>query len=378
MFDLLDTTHTGIVPQSVGRHNRISAFMRIRQAGKLSRGGLSRLMGLSLPSISSITNDLLSAGLIVETDTSLARSEPRSLLAINPEWGCVVCVSMTSNLAVGAVDLAGNVFSLRSVAGDGMTQGLYRERFDALLLDAFRAVMDENRKRKALGVGVLSAGYVDDAGVVRFNGNLPRRDVNMGEVLRPLAPAPVCVEEEHRLLLLSKIWGPRWEGWRNAVALNPGWLGCGGGHALALNGRLYGGRRGMAGVDGEHLLAGPGEEEWGELARAVRALGGPGEYLERIRNNDPAARKALDGVVENYARRLAQVASFISPDVVFVYHPYSDCAPDFLDRVRQRAPRYASAMCLDGMEVRFGGRRSDEERIAAAALPVLNHCLLTV
>jgi len=378
VFDLLDTTHTGIVPQSVGRHNRISAFMRIRQAGKLSRGGLSRLMGLSLPSISSIINDLLSAGLIVETDMSLARSEPRSLLAINPEWGCVVCVSMTSNLAVGVVDLAGNVLSLNRVAGDGMTHGLYRERFDALLLDAFRAVMDESHKRKVLGVGVLSGGYVDDTGIVRYNGNLPRRDVDMKEVLHPLAPAPVCVEEENRLLLLSKMWGPQWEGWRNAVALNPGWLGCGGGHALALNGRLYSGRRGMAGIDGQHLLTSPDGDEWMRLSQAVRRLGSPGEYLERIRANDPAARQALEAVVENYARRLAQVASFISPDVVFVYHPYSDCAPDFLDRVRQKVSRYASPMCIEGMEVRFGGRRSDEERIAAAALPVLSHCLTTI
>jgi len=161
------------------------------------------------------------------------------------------------------------------------------------------------------------------------------------------------------------------------VALNPGWLGCGGGHALALNGRLYGGRRGMAGVDGEHLLASPNEDQWSHLSQTVRRMGSPVEYLERIRNNDPAAREALGEVVENYARRLAQVASFISPDVVFVYHPYSDCAPDFLDRVRQKASRYASPMCLDGMEVRFGGRRSDEERIAAAALPVLSHCLFT-
>jgi len=29
-------------------------------------------------------------------------------------------------------------------------------------------------------------------------------------------------------------------------------------------------------------------------------------------------------------------------------------------------------MSLEGLELRFGGRRSDEERLAAAALPVLD------
>jgi len=211
MFDMLDTTYSSLVPQRVGRHNRFSAFLRIRQAGKLSRGGLARLMGLSAPSISSIINDLLDEGMIVETDATLARSEPRSLLAINADWGCVLCVSMTSNLAVGVVDLAGNVLSLKKVAGDGMTHGLYQQRFDCLVLDAFRAALEENRKGNVLGVGVLSAGYVDDEGIIRYNGNLPRRDVDMREVLQPVAPALVCVEEEHRLLLLSKMWGPRWE-----------------------------------------------------------------------------------------------------------------------------------------------------------------------
>ena len=375
MLGLPETIPVGLGPKKIGEHNRSVALMHIRRCGKISRGDLAALMGLSLPSITSIVNGLLETGLIMETDASLARNEPRSLLAIDPDWGCVVCVSLTYNLAVGIVDLAGNTLSLERVAGDDITHFLYRDRFDDLVQDGVRRTLKANRHRRVLGIGVLSGGYVDDAGIIRYNGDLPQRDVDMREVLAPVTRETVCVDEEHRLLLLSKMWSNQWEGWQDAVALNPGGLGYGGGHALALNGRLYYGRRGMAGIGGELLGApytsGAGEE----MLEAVRCMGGMEEYLRRVGNNDASVRGILDRVIQNYAYRLGQVVTFLSPDVVFVYHPYSDCLPTFMDHVRTAAERPALPLCMEGLDIRFGGRRTDEERMVAAALPVMDRFL---
>jgi predicted NBD/HSP70 family sugar kinase len=203
---------------------------------------------------------------------------------------------------------------------------------------------------------------------------LGKRNVDMRKLLSSGTDLPVKVDEEFRLLLQSRLWREPLPKGRSAVALSAGLLGAGGGHALAIDGRIYAGRNGMAGLPGWRMEP-PYNDPPGKLGglprTEVRDMGGAGGYLKSLDRREPVALEVFDKALENYAYRLGQIANYLSPDTVFVYTPYLELGAEFLEQLRDRAIRYTEAESLEGMGLHFGGRRSDEERLVAAAIPVL-------
>lgn len=365
--------------ERMASHNRETILRHICRRRTISRMELADELGLSRATLTRIADNLLDHGIISEDPIPRApRDQPRSLLRLNPHWGCIVTVSMVYDLAVGVADLAGELLHQERICGDesrGAHHAAYRDNFDEIIPAAVERVLAAWKGQNILGIGVLSAGYVNADGIIVTSEGLNRRNVDMRQVLSQVTRMPVKVDEEFRLLLQSRLWFEPARDVQSAVALAPGLLGSGGGHAHSVSGRIYRGRNGMAGLPG-WLMMPPYEapsEAWATLPLTVfEPFGGGRGYLTALRANAPAAVELFDLAVKAYGWRLAQVVNYLNPDVVYLYTPYADRGEAFMDRVREAARPFAAAEGLEGMELCFGGQRNDEEHLVAAAMPLIS------
>jgi len=357
--------------QDMSRRNRAEVLSLIRRTGALSRMQLAQQLRLSPAALTKIASELLEAGILrQEPVLDLSPSQPRALLNLNPDWGHVLTVSITYNLAVGIVDLSGKVVEMSRLAGDDGTHDLYRDSFEDLLLPAVRRLLERWGTNGVFGIGVLSYGTVDRNGVILDNSELPDKNVDIRRVLSGVTKLPVYVDEESRLLLLARQWS-RAKPLSTAVAISCRMSGFGGNQALLINGRLHYGLRGLAGEPGWAVPVPHLPETWNAAMAAVGRMGGKEAYLEKLGQGAPEALNVYRLSIENFGYRVALMANLINPEAVFLFTDYLTLGEPFLDGVMEEARKHAAPMNLEGMQLLFGGRRSDEERLAAAALPVL-------
>lgn len=363
----------GAITHSVmGQSNRAAALRLIRRSGGISRVALSERLGLSRAAVTNIASGLVNMG-IVRDDVSanLARDLPRSMLHLNPDWGFVVTVNMTHNLAVGAVNMAGEVVSWRRLEGDDHSHVAYRDRFEELLLPAVQETLDQLRGKQVLGVGVLSYGEVDRSGLIRESVSLPRRDTDMAEVLAPVTDLPVRVDHEFRLLLLAHMWRSDPARFSNAVAMSGKLCGLGGAQAMIVEGNLCYGKDGFAGQYGWVKGAPYSGPEMAVMDARIAQAGGPGVFFQRLRDCDVEACELYRKAVANYGFRLAHIIDLLNTEHVLLYAAYFALGQRFLDDVRAETAKVASPKSMAGVEIRFGGGRTDEEHLTAAAMPLL-------
>ena len=355
--------------QEIAQRNRMSVVEAIRRHGPLSRKELADLLGLSPSTLTRIASQVVESGIVVERPVfDLRRGQPRARLEINPEWGHVLAVSITHQLHVGVVNVAGALVHSEQTLAGRVDHGALCEH----LRESVLRLLDEWVDANLVGIGVLSASYVDKQGIVR---DPERGALDLRGTIAEATDLPVSVGEEYRLLLLAKLRDMPSSPWEHVVALAPGPLGAGGGHALYTNGGIYYGRNGMAGLPGCFFGAPYTHDVGKEMLREIEAMGGMPSFMRFVERERPEALAVYAKVVENYGHRLAQVVGILNPDACLLYTPYATLGQSFLDRVIEAAREHMPAVCFDGMELLFGGERTDEERLLAAAAPVLSDVL---
>ena len=94
-------------PETIRRQNRSTVLAALRSDGQMSRTKISQMTGLSAATVTAITADLLSAGVLMsldDTDQSPApRGRPRIVLSFNPEFACVGVVALQMNKITASV-----------------------------------------------------------------------------------------------------------------------------------------------------------------------------------------------------------------------------------------------------------------------------------
>ncbi|MGO1431198.1 MAG: ROK family protein, partial [Halomonas sp.] len=129
------------------RHDNTLAVIRtLRDQGPVARVDLGALNGISSATVTSISAELLQQGLISErppeTPRPSGRGRPKTLIELDPQAACVVCVKLSINeiqLVVG--DFAGQVrHSEHHVVP---TLALSADAFETLLEEKISAVCDQ-------------------------------------------------------------------------------------------------------------------------------------------------------------------------------------------------------------------------------------------
>ena len=240
----------GAGQHTVRRHNLALVLREVAGPLPVSRAAVAARTGLTRGTVSSLVEELISAGLVTELAAARgATGRPASPLQLDPSGPAGLGVEIGVD-AVGAcvVDLTGAVRARRVAHSD------HRDELSAAGLATAEALATEVVAEAGLpiaGAAVALPGVVGADGVLVRAPNLPRWvDVAVGEELGGRLGLPVQAGNEADLAALAELWsgGPA-----DAIHVSGG-IGVGAG--ILLGGRLFRGASGRAGEIG-HVVVEP-------------------------------------------------------------------------------------------------------------------------
>jgi predicted NBD/HSP70 family sugar kinase len=340
---------------TVRRHNLALVLGEVAGPEPLSRAGVAARTGLTRGTVSSLVEELITAGLV--TELAAARGgpgRPASPLRLDPRGPAGLGLEVGVD-TVGAcvVDLSGSMRVQRTVASDHRDDvpdaGLAR-------LAELAADVVADAGLPIAGATVALPGVVGPDGVLERAPNLPRWvDVAVGAALSTrLGGLPVRAGNEADLAALAE----RWAGGPPDAVVVSGGIGVGAG--ILLNGALFPGAGGRAGEIG-HVVVEPDGP--------VCHCGGRG-CLETVAGLEAIAARPDAALAAGRALGIALAGAVHLLDVpaVVLGGGYPRCGPPLLDAVR--AELAARVFSRAGVDVRFSSLGPDAALRGAATAVV--------
>ncbi len=191
---------------------RQQIFERVRAAGQIARVQLAKDLAVSPASVTTVTSELIAAGLIEEISASReadpGRGRPAVALGVRADSHHVAGMKLSDRDQTAViVDFAGNIVAQDSVArqpGQMQTQDLLDD-VEKLLARVCAKAGLARRQLSALGIGV--PGFVDCAeGVVLWSSVLTERGVSFAAAASARLGLPVTIDNDANLIALAELW----------------------------------------------------------------------------------------------------------------------------------------------------------------------------
>ncbi|NQX26740.1 ROK family transcriptional regulator [Microbacteriaceae bacterium VKM Ac-2854] len=291
--------------------------------GPLSRGELSRRLGLSPASLTRLSRPFLERGLFVEgLEQGAGVGRPSKPLDVQIDARRFLGVKVTGDEALAVVtDLRANELASASVALGG------RELQDVVV--AIRAVAEKLGGEFA-GLGVTIGGKVGPDGVVLRAPFLGWRDVPLAAALAEATGLAVVVENDVVALTVAEHWFGLGRGINDFAVLT---IGAGVGYGLVIGDRVIAPPDAGLGLGGHYPLdsSGPLCPEGhrgcstamltvpGVTGQLTAVLGRPvtlGEVLERASAADRAASAIVAAAARAFGTMIAAIANLTMVDTV--------------------------------------------------------------
>ena len=336
----------------------------VRTHGQRSRAEIANDTGLSAPTVSGITADLIDRNLLYEHSTGESAGGRRPvMLALNATAGYVIGVKVTETAVIAVLtDLAATVIhrrrrQLKSTDVDHVVK---------LVADVTDDLRSKVPDAPVYGLGIGTAGVVDSGhGIVRHGTYAHWRDVPLGDLLYQRTGLPTIVENDVNALAVSEHWFGVGKGVANLLVVS---LGRGIGLGLILDGRLYRGARGGAGEFGhvkiadddtpcacgasgclEAVIADPALE-----AHFERLTGEPTSTeaaAKAARGGNDALRAVFTAAAEHLGRAISNLLNTLNPELVVLSGEGSHAADLMLDPLNAALQTHTFDGLLDGVDV---------------------------
>ncbi|GHB78019.1 transcriptional regulator [Streptomyces cirratus] len=294
---------TGGDPSLLRRINSAVVLRALRAAGSPTLTDLTRVTGLSRPTVEGVVEGLIGAGLVVEADAeegARRQGRPARRFRFRAEAGHLLGIEIGSHrVAVLLSGLDGRVIGAgtKDVAETASADERL-ERVRAAVADLLRRAGVPRDSLRAVGVG--SPGIVEADGTVRLGTALPGwTGLPLGDRLRRSFRCPVHVENDANAAAVAEHWKGAARDTDDMVFVMAG-LSPGAGSLIG--GRLHRGFGGAAGEIGAlHLL--------GREVTPERLLSTTGEPLHPL--DEPAVAEVFAMARRGDARAVAAVERFL-------------------------------------------------------------------
>ncbi|HTR32974.1 MAG TPA: ROK family transcriptional regulator [Gaiellaceae bacterium] len=322
-------------PQLIRAMNEQLLLEQLRRAAPLSRPELSRLSGLSKPTVALAIEGLERAGLVHVAGQRTGVRGPAALLyELRPDAGYVLALDVGREYIRGAVgDLSGAVRAKLSRRAPGASA---RSRVGELaaLADELLAAAGAKRRRVVLQTVVGSPGVVDPArDALRMAGNLPgwEQPRVLAELRRLLGPSTAIENDVDMAAVAEQAHGHG----RGASTFAFVSVGTGIGMGVVIDGKLHRGAHGGAGeiaylpiepdgVDPREVRSRGALEasvSSAAVVRSARAHGLDGNLSARrvfaaAAAGDERARAVVAREAALVAKALASIVAVVDPELI--------------------------------------------------------------
>lgn len=233
--------------QSAARPLRHQVFDYVRSRGRAARADITRALDISAGSATTLTADLIAAGMLREVQTpprDQGRGRPPVALEVVPEASYVIGLKLAFDKHTAVLaDFAGNVVSEATFAASDS------RRPQAQLISEINALIDRvlDAGSKSLSdvgaIGVGLPGIIDHTlGRVAWSSILQELDTDLGAALEAHLKMPVMLDNDANMLTLAELWFGRGRDMADFAVVT---IESGVGMGLVLDNQLYRGAHGM-------------------------------------------------------------------------------------------------------------------------------------
>jgi predicted NBD/HSP70 family sugar kinase len=326
-----DLAYVRLASSEVARDiNRDVILELVRAKQPVARVELARASGLYPSTVSSIVEELIEEGWVVEGGTQrLPRGRRPTLLSLNEDIVMLAVDVRPEQATIAVVDMNSRLLSQKAIVLPSNVERALPE-----LVSALERMREMHPTKTFEGVGLSMPGRVDPVTQqLVLAPNLRWAGHEIAGVIETALGLKVEMENEANACLIAEIWSGRLDGVSNAVLVA---ISEGIGTAVLSNGQMITGHGGLAGEFG-HVVLDPTGPECGcgrtgcwEMFASTRAAvryyseasgkkesGMTGTRLLNLAvDDDPAAVKALSRQAENLGRGLHAVTAALSPEVI--------------------------------------------------------------
>lgn len=326
-----DLAYVRLASSEVARDiNRDVILELVRAKQPVARVELARSSGLYPSTVSSIVEELIEEGWVVEGGTQrLPRGRRPTLLSLNEDIVMLAVDVRPEQATIAVVDMNSRLLSQKAIVLPSNVDRALPE-----LVAALERMREMHPTKTFEGVGLSMPGRVDPVTQqLVLAPNLRWAGHEIAGVIESALGLKVEMENEANACLIAEIWSGRLDGVSNAVLVA---ISEGIGTAVLSNGQMITGHGGLAGefghvvLDPTGLKCGCGRTGCWEMFASTRAAvryyneasgkkesGMTGTRLLNLAvDDDPAAVTALSRQAENLGRGLHAVTAALSPEVI--------------------------------------------------------------
>ncbi|MFF9143276.1 ROK family protein [Streptomyces sp. NPDC014861] len=370
----------------VRRHNLSLVLRTVHEAGETTRAAVAARVGLTRPAVSSLVEQLLDLGFLVESGKTFSGQAGRPGTVLKPAGTGPAGLGVEINVAyvsVCLVDLTGTDRIRRTVRVDN------RAAAPDVLARAAGIAAEALTEAEALGLGPAGAALalpgLVSGGTVRQAPNLGWHDTPAERLfgdalaaLRPIAPPlAVASDNEANMAALAELRFGAADGPRTFLHLT-GETGVGG--AVVVHGELLRGAHGFAGEIGHLVVDAEGPrcrcgsrgclEQYAGQAALLDAAGADtvDDLAARAERAEPRALAALGEAGRMLGRALSGAVNLLDPEAVVLGGIYPRLLPWLAPAVTaELAERVVSGLWpADAARLRAASPATDAARGAAA------------
>lgn len=316
---------TGGDPSLLRRINSAVVLHALRAADFATLTEVTRVTGLSRPTVEGVVEGLIEAGLVVETaaeeGATRRQGRPARRFRFRAEAGHLLGLEIGPHRVAAVLsDLDGRVMGTAAKDVDETAPADERiERLRTAVADLLRRRGVARSSLRAVGVG--SPGIVEADGTVRLGTALPEwTGLPLGERLRRSFKCPVLVENDANTAAVAE----HWKGAATEVddlvfvlaGLSPG-------AGALIGGRLHRGYGGAAGEIGALHLLGRDVTPETLLSTTDEPLHpldeqAVAEVFAQAREGDERARQAVERYIQRLVHDVAALVLALDPELVVV------------------------------------------------------------
>ncbi|MFE0650860.1 ROK family protein [Streptomyces sp. NPDC059534] len=370
----------------VRRHNLSLVLRTVHEAGETTRAAVAARVGLTRPAVSSLVEQLLDLGFLVESGKTFSGQAGRPGTVLKPAGTGSAGLGVEINVdyvTVCVVDLTGTDRVRRTERLDN------RAAAADVLSRAARIAAEALDEADGLGLAPAGAGLalpgLVSGGTVRQAPNLGWNEVEaerlFGAALTALRPGTVGLaltsDNEANMAALAELWSGTLGDVRTFLHLT-GEIGVGG--AIVVHGELLRGAHGFAGEIGHLVVDADGPrcrcgsrgclEQYAGQAALLASAGATGvpDLVRRAEKADPRALAALGEAGRMLGRALAGAVNLLDPEAVVLGGIYPRLlpwlAPALTDELSTRV--VSGLWTPDSGRLRSASAATDASRGAAA------------
>jgi predicted NBD/HSP70 family sugar kinase len=369
--------------------NRRSVTQLLTQEGPMSRADLARGTGLSRTTVSSLVQDLVGTGYVVETTErgtphKGGSGRPPLLVALATPPGAVAGVDVGhTHIRVAVADRSAQILAEDLIELDVDAHG------PVALEQAARLVKSTARTAGTSSADLVGVGMCVPAPIDRRSATISTRilrgwaDLVPSRELEQRLGVPVTADNDANLGALAELHHGAARGSADVVYVK---IASGVGAGLVLGGRLHRGASGIAGELGHVQLRADGHvcrcgnRGCLETEVAVPRLLGllqpaydddltTERLLELDSDGDAGVRRVLSDAGLTVGRALADLCNSLNPEAIVVGGALGSCG-SLLHGIRQAVDRYAQPNTAAAVRVESGQLADRAEVVGAVVLAI--------